>query len=225
MEIDLKNNPLQIFFNFSTYSNQINWYPTQILNPFNLALNNINNYLTNLPIAANVNKEVILKKGSVIEFFILSGGYLYDYPPHELYIYSSASETYDISGKRNNIVGSMTLIPAIQPSSSLGGGNSYWYVFVSPFENRYRFIVNEDISLGRTCDNLFIGILVRTCPTFKIPPIIAPRTKYYNFLGEKYRDNFYWLNFTHGINYPKTVDSVVYDEASDIIINFKFEII
>jgi hypothetical protein len=224
MEIDLENKPIKIFLTYSSYTNQLNSYPTQILNPTLININNIKSQIIDYKSSSNINKRIILKKGSIIEFYVMNGGSLYDYLPREIFVYSSASECFDINGKRNNVCGMLTHYQNTNPNNLILGGASC-YVYTSVFEPRGKFVSLYDIDLGTTCDNLYLGFLIKPCISFKIPPLTG-RSTVDNFLGDLYKDGYYWLNTKFGIKFPKTGgDSVQYDECSEIKCNILLDVI
>lgn len=206
-----KNKPIDLFYSFSTYNN------TEQINPFSINTNNLNSFLTNRLSAENINKELICKKGSSIDFYFINGGsFVYDYLPREIYVYSSNSESFTIDSNINNICGRFILKP-IALKHSLPNTSWYSYPF---FETAIRFNLEDDLSLGTSCQNFFIGFLIRICPIFKVLNLGVR-----NIIGNKFRDNYYWLNFKFGEIFSKTMpDTLTYDDNTEIMFNLNFSL-
>lgn len=220
---NLEKDKTNLFFQISTYRNLLQKYTPQLKNPFIVDINNINSYIYNTTSADNIDKNIILKKNSFITIttYNTEPGY-YDFPINEIYIYSSASKSFDMMGNKNNIVGAFNAeFQAVDQQSAL---NNYFFTFTDQMDSKWRYTIKDDISLGSTCSNFYLGFLIRKSEKFDTTQIVY-QSNDLKFLGDKYKEEYYWVNFLFGKEFTRNVGGQLFYNNTDINFNLNLDLI
>jgi len=194
---------------FSSFVNQITTNSKKIYNPININLLQVYG-------DEGKGKSVYLKKGSYImpvQYANQSNGC--DAPIRDIYVFSSAIDN-DFNDKNFiNICGCFNKDYKNWCMES-NFGLPFWTYVETYTNNKFGFILEQDLYLGEFKDTITITLAGRTNPYY-IPASYEPYR--FNFFQDRIYDDIHTLNFTYGFPIAKSTGGKLYYNILDYSFN------